>query len=53
MLGFYDFSAYTNVDIRRGGSGCLICFNDLMDIREADEDQDLYIRMVASELTGA
>ncbi|XP_023757721.1 G-type lectin S-receptor-like serine/threonine-protein kinase At4g27290 [Lactuca sativa] len=45
-------TAYANVDIRRGGSGCLLWFNDLMDIREADEDQDLYIRMAASELTG-
>ena len=29
-------SAYTNLDIRDGGSGCLLWFHDLIDIREFD-----------------
>lgn len=44
-------TAYSNLDIRDGGSGCLLWFNKLIDIREfAELDQDLYIRMDASEL---
>ncbi|XVF77739.1 hypothetical protein PTKIN_Ptkin14bG0071100 [Pterospermum kingtungense] len=44
-------TAYANSDIRGGGSGCLLWFNDLMDIREYSKGgQDLYIRMAASEL---
>ncbi|XVF77735.1 hypothetical protein PTKIN_Ptkin14bG0070700 [Pterospermum kingtungense] len=44
-------SAYANSDIRGAGSGCLLWFNDLMDIRQLSEGgQDLYIRMAASEL---
>ncbi|XVF77733.1 hypothetical protein PTKIN_Ptkin14bG0070600 [Pterospermum kingtungense] len=44
-------AAYANSDIRGGGSGCLLWFNDLMDIRQLSEGgQDLYIRMAASEL---
>ncbi|KAF9597667.1 hypothetical protein IFM89_020547 [Coptis chinensis] len=45
--------AYTNADISNGGSGCVMWFMDLTDIRNMDEDgagQDLYIRMAASEL---
>ncbi|KAK4605166.1 hypothetical protein RGQ29_013292 [Quercus rubra] len=43
--------AYTNSDIRGGGSGCAIWFGDLMDIRQFPAGgQDLYIRMSASEL---
>jgi hypothetical protein len=43
--------AYTNSDIREGGSGCAIWFGDLMDIRNFPTGgQDLYIRMSASEL---
>ncbi|KAI3721394.1 hypothetical protein L2E82_32404 [Cichorium intybus] len=45
-------TAYANVDIRKGGSGCLLWFNDLMDIRESNEDQPIYVRMAASELPG-
>ncbi|KAI3734764.1 hypothetical protein L6452_14242 [Arctium lappa] len=45
-------TAYANLDIRNGGSGCLLWFDELMDIREYDEKQELYIRMAASELTG-
>ncbi|KAI3520122.1 hypothetical protein L1887_09346 [Cichorium endivia] len=43
-------TAYSSLDIRRGGSGCLLWFNDLMDIRVYDETQELHIRMPASEL---
>ncbi|XP_009611414.1 G-type lectin S-receptor-like serine/threonine-protein kinase At4g27290 isoform X1 [Nicotiana tomentosiformis] len=43
--------AYSNLDIRNGGSGCLLWFNDLLDIRQlSNEGQDIYIRMAASEL---
>nr|XP_043636803.1 G-type lectin S-receptor-like serine/threonine-protein kinase At4g27290 [Erigeron canadensis] len=43
-------TAYANLDIR--GSGCLLWFGELMDIREYDEKHNLYIRMDASELAG-
>ncbi|PSR95651.1 G-type lectin S-receptor-like serine/threonine-protein kinase [Actinidia chinensis var. chinensis] len=44
-------TAYTNYDIREGGSGCLLWFDDLIDIREYDENgQDLFMRMAASEI---
>ncbi|KAK7312933.1 hypothetical protein VNO77_37197 [Canavalia gladiata] len=43
--------AYTNLDIRGAGSGCVMWFGDLIDIRQFDTDgQDLYVRMDASEL---
>ncbi|XP_016464375.2 G-type lectin S-receptor-like serine/threonine-protein kinase At4g27290 [Nicotiana tabacum] len=43
--------AYSNLDIRNGGSGCLLWFEDLLDIRQlTNEGQDIYIRMDASEL---
>ncbi|XP_020222504.1 G-type lectin S-receptor-like serine/threonine-protein kinase At4g27290 [Cajanus cajan] len=43
--------AYTNSDIRGAGSGCVLWFGDLIDIRKFDGiGQDLYIRMDASEL---
>ncbi|ONI12978.1 hypothetical protein PRUPE_4G195300 [Prunus persica] len=43
--------AYTSSDIRGGGTGCAIWFDDLMDIRQFPAaGQDLYIRMPASEL---
>ncbi|KAL3736245.1 hypothetical protein ACJRO7_025235 [Eucalyptus globulus] len=42
--------AYSNLDIRNGGSGCLLWFSELIDIREYNNyGQDLYIRMAASE----
>ncbi|XP_076935372.1 G-type lectin S-receptor-like serine/threonine-protein kinase At4g27290 isoform X3 [Bidens hawaiensis] len=44
-------TAYANIDIRNGGSGCLLWFNELVDVREYNETQDLYIRMDRSELT--
>ena len=44
-------SAYTNSDIKGGGSGCLLWFGDLIDVKEFTENgQDFYIRMAASEL---
>lgn len=42
--------AYANADIRNGGSGCLLWFEDLIDIRALTEGQDIYIRMASSEL---
>ncbi|KAL7218142.1 hypothetical protein ACSBR2_011420 [Camellia fascicularis] len=43
--------AYTNLDIRGGGSGCLLWFGELIDMREYSEDgPDIYIRMASSEL---
>ncbi|XWS72659.1 hypothetical protein CRYUN_Cryun02cG0059300 [Craigia yunnanensis] len=41
--------AYTNSDIRNGGSGCLLWFDDLIDMRVYTVGgQDLYIRMTNS-----
>ncbi|KAK3025356.1 hypothetical protein RJ639_043865 [Escallonia herrerae] len=45
--------AVANLDIKGRGSGCIMWFGDLMDIRELVEpgsEQDMYIRMPASEL---
>ncbi|KAK0602917.1 hypothetical protein LWI29_038228 [Acer saccharum] len=43
--------AYSNLDIRGGGSGCAMWFGDLIDIKQLSNDvQDLFIRMSASEL---
>ena len=47
-------SAYANSDIRGGGSGCLMWFGDLIDVREfkvEGSDQTLYIRLSASEIS--
>lgn len=41
--------AYTNSDIRNGGSGCLLWFGDLVDIKELYAGQDLYIRLASSD----
>ncbi|KAK3424091.1 hypothetical protein EUGRSUZ_F00872 [Eucalyptus grandis] len=44
-------TAYANSDIRGGGSGCILWFGSLIDIREYEEDgQTLYIRLPKSEL---
>ncbi|KAF9673299.1 hypothetical protein SADUNF_Sadunf10G0009700 [Salix dunnii] len=44
-------TAYTNLDVRDGGSGCLLWFNDLIDIRTfIQNQQEIYIRLAASEL---
>ncbi|KAM0019392.1 putative protein kinase RLK-Pelle-DLSV family [Helianthus debilis subsp. tardiflorus] len=45
-------TAYTSLDIRNGGSGCLLWLDELLDTREYDVDQDIYVRMAASELEG-
>ncbi|XP_023757732.1 G-type lectin S-receptor-like serine/threonine-protein kinase At4g27290 isoform X1 [Lactuca sativa] len=45
-------TAYANLDIRKGGSGCLLWFGELMDLKVCEESQDLYIRMPSSLLTG-
>ncbi|XP_050368889.1 uncharacterized protein LOC126786982 [Argentina anserina] len=44
-------TAYANLDVREGGSGCLLWFGNLTDIREFTSDsQDLYIRIAASDI---
>ncbi|XP_048425688.1 G-type lectin S-receptor-like serine/threonine-protein kinase At4g27290 [Pyrus x bretschneideri] len=45
-------TACANLDIRDGGSGCVLWFGNLTDIREftLGGGQDLYIRIAASEL---
>lgn len=44
-------TAYTNSDVRGGGSGCALWFGDLYDLRvQPDGGQDLYVRVPASEL---
>ncbi|GFZ05520.1 hypothetical protein Acr_17g0010920 [Actinidia rufa] len=44
-------TAYSNLDIRGGGSGCLLWFGDLINIRDfSDNGLDIYIRMASSEL---
>ncbi|XP_024966139.1 G-type lectin S-receptor-like serine/threonine-protein kinase At4g27290 [Cynara cardunculus var. scolymus] len=45
--------AYANMDIRGEGSGCLLWFNDLIDIRvyfDGNGGQDVFVRMASSEL---
>ncbi|XP_059662577.1 G-type lectin S-receptor-like serine/threonine-protein kinase At4g27290 isoform X1 [Cornus florida] len=45
--------AYANSDVREGGSGCLMWFGNLSDIREfigEGDGQDIYIRLAASEI---
>ncbi|PIA51730.1 hypothetical protein AQUCO_01100537v1 [Aquilegia coerulea] len=43
--------AYSSSDISGSGSGCVMWFTDLIDIRQMDgAGEDLYIRMAASEL---
>ncbi|KAI8557700.1 hypothetical protein RHMOL_Rhmol04G0030200 [Rhododendron molle] len=50
-LGNCSCTAYTNLDIRKAGSGCLLWFGDLIDIKEFIEGggQDIYVRMASSE----
>nr|XP_017251119.1 PREDICTED: uncharacterized protein LOC108221773 [Daucus carota subsp. sativus] len=44
-------TAYANVDVRSGGHGCHLWYNDLIDIRDLTEDgQDIYVRMPSSEI---
>ncbi|KAG5235576.1 G-type lectin S-receptor serine/threonine-protein kinase [Salix suchowensis] len=44
-------TAYANLDVRGGGSGCLIWFGGLIDTRRSTGDgQDLYVRIAVSDL---
>ncbi|KAI3441586.1 EF-hand domain-containing protein [Psidium guajava] len=47
-------AAYANSDVRRRGSGCLMWFGDLIDLREyipvVHYEQNIFIRLPASEL---
>ncbi|CAN1775109.1 G-type lectin S-receptor-like serine/threonine-protein kinase At4g27290 [Linum perenne] len=44
-------TAYASSDNNNGGSGCLLWFGDLTDIRgSADSGQDLYVKVAKSEL---
>ncbi|KAF8013780.1 hypothetical protein BT93_I1589 [Corymbia citriodora subsp. variegata] len=47
--------AYANIDATGGGSGCLLWFGDLLDVRKLSEyaNQDLYIRVSASDFDSA
>ncbi|KAM3237548.1 G-type lectin S-receptor-like serine/threonine-protein kinase [Capsicum chacoense] len=42
--------AYSDLDIRNGGSGCLLWYGNLIDIHELPGGQDIHIRMANSEL---
>ncbi|RAL45354.1 hypothetical protein DM860_013750 [Cuscuta australis] len=45
--------AYSSLDVRNGGSGCLLWMGDLVDTRQLSEDgQEIYIRMAHSALLG-
>ncbi|KAG5551160.1 hypothetical protein RHGRI_009551 [Rhododendron griersonianum] len=50
-LGNCSCTAYANLDIRDAGSGCLLWFGNLIDIKEFIEEggQDMYVRMASSE----
>ncbi|KAM7257145.1 hypothetical protein ACFE04_012886 [Oxalis oulophora] len=44
-------TAYANLDIRNGGSGCLQWFGDLTDMRSFPEsEQTIFIRLAASDI---
>ncbi|KAK1391724.1 Receptor-like serine/threonine-protein kinase [Heracleum sosnowskyi] len=46
-------TAYSNINVEKDGKGCLLWFEELMDIKGYTEDgQDIYVRMSASELDG-
>ncbi|KAJ4839038.1 hypothetical protein Tsubulata_025657, partial [Turnera subulata] len=46
-------TAYANLDVRGGGSGCLLWFGELMDIRTLfDNKPDIYVRVAASDSDG-
>ncbi|KAL5078196.1 hypothetical protein RYX36_017180 [Vicia faba] len=43
-------TAYANLDIRYGGSGCILWFDNIVDMRiHPDQGQDIYIRLASSE----
>ncbi|MBA0759224.1 hypothetical protein Gotri_022141, partial [Gossypium trilobum] len=41
--------AFTNLFVTKGGSGCVMWFDVLLDIKHQSDGQDLYIRVSASE----
>ncbi|CAN4104124.1 unnamed protein product [Withania somnifera] len=44
-------TAYSDLDVRNGGSGCLLWFGELIDIRGfSQNEQNLFVRVAASEL---
>nr|GMD96445.1 G-type lectin S-receptor-like serine/threonine-protein kinase At4g27290 [Ipomoea batatas] len=44
-------TAYSSLDLSKGESGCLLWFNDLIDIRLLSQNaQDIYIRLDSSEV---
>lgn len=46
-------TACANSDIKNGGSGCLLWFGDLVDVKEYEKynyEQPVYLRLSASEL---
>ncbi|XP_057750081.1 G-type lectin S-receptor-like serine/threonine-protein kinase At4g27290 isoform X2 [Arachis stenosperma] len=44
-------TAYANLDIRNGGTGCLLWFDHLIDMRQFNQmGQDLFIKVPSSEL---
>ncbi|CAN1239391.1 G-type lectin S-receptor-like serine/threonine-protein kinase At4g27290 [Linum grandiflorum] len=44
-------TAYANLDVRNGGSGCLLWYDELLDIRKLYENGEiLYVRMAASDI---
>ena len=47
-------TAYSNSDIRNGGSGCVLWFGDLLDLNQMSNDagQDLYIRLASTYIIG-
>jgi hypothetical protein len=43
-------TAYTSLDISEGGSGCLLWFDNIIDMRiHPDQGQDIYIRLASSQ----
>ncbi|KAL5725914.1 hypothetical protein ACHQM5_008998 [Ranunculus cassubicifolius] len=42
--------AFTNTDVRNGGCGCIMWFAELVDVKHLTNGEDLYIRVVASDL---
>ncbi|XP_031120583.1 G-type lectin S-receptor-like serine/threonine-protein kinase At4g27290 [Ipomoea triloba] len=45
--------AYSTLNITNGGSGCLIWYGDLVDMRTIQDGQDIYIRLAATEIPGS
>ncbi|KAK7405360.1 hypothetical protein VNO78_06609 [Psophocarpus tetragonolobus] len=45
-------NAYSNLDIRGGGSGCFIWVGELADMRVVESGQDLYVRVATSDTDG-